>query len=134
MTRFGKALAFCAAAGLAATAPLSASDRPSGEERLAKMLEGRTAGEPKSCINMFGSDSLTVIDKTALVYQAGGKIWVNRTANPDSIDDNDVLIIKKFGTSGLCRTDSITLADRSSGMFSGVLFLEDFVPYEKTES
>lgn len=119
-----------AAAGLVA-APLEARERLSGEQQLAKLIEGRTAGEPTDCIFLTPSQSVTVIDKTALVYKTGGKVWVNRTKNPESIDDDDILVIKKFGGSGLCRTDTVTLADRSTGMFSGVIFLGDFVPYEK---
>lgn len=118
-----------AAAGLVA-APVEAA-RLSGEERLAKLIEGRSAGEPKNCIFTPGNQSMTVIDKTAIVYKSGGKVWVNRTANPEDIDDDDILVIKRFSGSSLCRQDMITLADRSTGMFNGVLFLSDFVPYEK---
>ncbi len=120
-----------AAAGLVA-APLDARPRLTGEEQLAKMIEGRTAGEPQSCIFTPGNNNLTVIDRTAIVYRSGGKVWVNRTANPTDIDDDDILVIRRFSGSSLCRQDQITLADRMSGMFSGVIFLEDFVPYEKT--
>ena len=122
-------VAVAAAAGLV-TAPLEAA-RPSGEERLAKLIEGRVAGEARNCIFTPGNANLTVIDKTAIVYKAGGKVWVNRTANPEQIDDDDILVIRRFSGSSLCRQDIITLADRSTGMFTGVLFLEDFVPYEK---
>lgn len=118
-----------AAAGLVA-APIEAA-RLSGEERLAKLIEGRTAGEPRDCIFTPGNTNLTVIDKTAIVYKQGGKVWVNRTANPEQIDDDDILVIKRFSGSSLCRQDTITLADRATGMFTGVLFLDDFVPYEK---
>lgn len=121
--------AIAAAAGLVA-APLEAA-RLSGEERLAKLIEGRTAGAPQDCIFTSGNANLTVIDKTAIVYRAGGKVWVNRTANPEDIDDDDILVIKRFSGSSLCRQDTITLADRSTGVFTGVIFLEDFVPYEK---
>ena len=119
-----------AAAGLVA-APVDARSRMSGEERLAKLIEGRTAGEPRDCIFTPGNRNLTIIDKTAIVYRAGSKVWVNRTAHPEDIDDNDILIIKRFDGSQLCRQDQITLADRGTGMFSGVIFLTDFVPYEK---
>src|SRR5688572_16396911 len=90
-----------AAAGLVA-APIEAA-RLSGEERLAKLIDGRTAGGPRSCIFMSGGDNLTVIDKTAIVYKRGGKVWVNRTANPEDIDDDDILVIKRFSGSSLCR-------------------------------
>jgi hypothetical protein len=123
------AIALAAAATLV-SAPLGAA-RPSGEERLAKLLEGRVAGTPKSCISTPGHNNMMVLDKTAIVYRAGGKVWVNRTANPQDIDDDDILLVRRFSGSSLCRQDTITLADRQTGMFSGVLFLEDFVPYEK---
>ena len=126
----GTLAVIAAAAGLLA-APLGAA-RLSGEERLAKLIEGRVAGEPKRCISTLGSRGLTIIDKTAIVYKAGNKVWVNRTAHPESIDDDDILVIRKFGDSNrLCRLDNVTTVDRASGMFSGAIFLEDFVPYEK---
>lgn len=118
-----------AAAGLVAM-PLEAA-RPSGEERLAKLIDGRVAGEPRRCLPTLGSRPLTIIDKTAIVYKDGKRVWVNRTAFPQDIDEDDILVIRRFGTANLCRTDMITLADRSTGMFSGAIFLGDFVPYEK---
>lgn len=127
---FGTLAIAAAAAGLV-VAPSAARERPTGEERLAKLIEGRTAGEPKSCIYMNSNRNLTVIDKTAVVYRAGKQVWVNRTANPETLDSDDLMVIRKFSGSTLCRTDSITTADRMSGMMTGVIFLTDFVPYEK---
>lgn len=123
--------ALAAAAALTAGLSPATAARPTGEERLAKLIEGRTAGTPSDCIftTPTGND-LTVIDGTALVYKAGGKLWVNRTRTPDAIDSDDVLVVRRFG-SNLCRTDTITLVDRLTGMFTGVIFLDDFVPYEK---
>lgn len=126
----GTLAVLAAAAGLVA-APLDARNRLSGEEQLAKLIEGRVAGKPADCIFTPGNRNLTVIDKTAIVYKAGGKVWVNRTVHPEDIDDDDILIIKRFDSGQLCRQDQITLADRGTGMFSGVIFLSDFVPYEK---
>lgn len=117
-----------AAAGLAAM-PIEAA-RPSGEERLAKLIGERAPGEPRSCIVVHPSHQLTIIDKTAIVYRQGGRVWVNRTAHPEDLDEDDIMVIRRYGSS-LCRTDMITQVDRSSGIFSGAIFLDDFVPYEK---
>jgi hypothetical protein len=117
-----------AAAGLVA-APIEAG-RLSGEERLAKLIGDRSAGEPRKCIVTNSSQSLTIIDRTAIVYRQGGKVWVNRTAHPQDLDEDDIMVIRRYGSS-LCRTDMITQVDRLSGMFSGAIFLTDFVPYEK---
>lgn len=105
-----------------------------GEQELAKMLEGRVAGEPERCINTFGSGNLRIIDGTALVYRQGKTVWVNRTRNPDSLDDDDYLVIRKYGSSSqLCRLDNVTTQDRGGNFFTGVVFLEDFVPYRKVD-
>ncbi len=133
-----KRLVLTAAAIGALAAPVAAQAEDPvaptrGEAKLAKMLEGRVAGEPESCIRTVGSRSLTQIDDTALVYKDGDTVWVNFTRTPDAIDDNDYLVIKKFGSSSLCRTDQITTYSRTGNFFSGVIFLDDFVPYRKAE-
>lgn len=131
MHKFTALIASCAAATALFAAPaLEAKTKLTGEERLAKMLEGREAGEPVSCIGLFDSHNLRTIDKTALVYKRGGTIWVNRPANPEALGANDVLIIKRTG-SQLCKMDHVTTADQSTHMFSGAVFLGDFVPYRK---
>ena len=136
-----KRLALSAAAiGLLAAPAAQADDHErepaemtKGEKRLAKMLEGRVAGEPESCINTIGARSLTKIDDTALVYKRGDTIWVNYTKTPDAIDDSDYLVIRKFSGSQLCRTDQITTYSRAGNFFSGVIFLDDFIPYRMAE-
>ena len=129
-----------AACGLMATPVLAethegaATEMTKGEAKLAKMLEGREAGEPTSCIHTFSTGNLQVIDGTALVYRQGKTLWVNRTRNPDSLDDDDYLVIRKFGSpSQLCKMDNVTTRDRGSNFFSGVVMLSDFVPYRKAE-
>lgn len=104
-----------------------------GEVKLAKMLDGRVAGEGRSCIRTIGSRNLQQIDGTALVYRDGDTIWVNRTRTPEQIDDSDIMVIRRFSGSSLCRTDNIEMVDRFSGFFSGVLFLDDFVPYRRAD-
>ena len=133
-----KRLVLTAAAIGALAAPVAAQAEDPvaptrGEAKLAKMLEGRVAGEPERCIRTFGSKSLTQIDDTALVYKDGDTVWVNYTNSPDSIDDGDYLVIKKFDATSLCRTDQITTYSRTGNFFSGVIFLDDFIPYRKAE-
>ncbi|MDG6080082.1 hypothetical protein E3U23_12885 [Erythrobacter litoralis] len=132
-----KTLAFAAATlSLAVSAPLAAQDDApvtKGEAKLAEMLEGRVAGEPSNCIRTFGSRNLQQIDDTALVYRDGDTVWVNYTKSPSSIDDDDYLVIRKFTNSQLCRTDQVTTRDRFGNFFSGVIILDDFIPYRMPE-
>ncbi|MEL7198100.1 MAG: hypothetical protein AAGL10_07270 [Pseudomonadota bacterium] len=104
-----------------------------GEKRLAKLIEGRVAGEPVRCIRSFPNNRLTVIDDTAYVYGRGKTIYVQKTKNPDRIDRDDVLVQRRFTPSQLCRLDVVTTIDRVSGIFSGAIFFEDFVPYTRID-
>lgn len=128
-----KFLLACAAASLAAATGAHAADdtiASKGEARLAKMLEGRTAGKPQSCISAMVGSNLQIVDRTAIVYDAGRTIYVARPEDPRSLDTNDILVIKRTG-SQLCKQDIIHTVDRTSGFMTGVVFLGDFVPYTK---
>jgi hypothetical protein len=122
--------AFAAVALAAGCATYDGGNNAEGEARLAAMLEGRTAGEPRSCISASVDSRLKIIDRTAVVYDAGRTIYVARPENPQSLDTQDVLIINRFG-SQLCKQDVIRTADRTLGFTTGIVFLGDFVPYTR---
>ncbi|AKQ40924.1 hypothetical protein CP97_00970 [Aurantiacibacter atlanticus] len=122
-----------AAAALALTAPASAHDRQErSDEAFAELVEGRVAGEPQSCIRAFRSNRLRVIENVGIAYERGDTLWVARTDNPRDLGPWDIPIIRRHG-SQLCRHDVRETVDRSSGMFSGILFLNEFVPYRRAE-
>ncbi|QFT76627.1 hypothetical protein [Erythrobacter sp. THAF29] len=137
-----------AAAGAAAALALVASqpavaDEPEaedavemtkGEKKLAKILEGRVAGEPQNCIRTRLNNRLRVIDETAYVYGSGRTIYVQRTKNPEDIDRDDVLIQRRFSASQLCKLDIVTKAERAGGIFTGVVFFDEFIPYTRVEN
>ena len=104
-----------------------------GEKRLAKLLEGRVAGEPVRCIRTFPNMPMETIDKTAYVYGRGNTIYVQRTRNPEDIDGSDALVTRRFNASELCRLDVMTTIDRNVGFFTGAVFFEDFIPYTRVK-
>lgn len=120
-----------AALALGATSATAADQAEKGEARLAKMLEGRVAGEPVRCITTFRSNQPQIIPRVALVQDEGETIYVSRPANPRSLDSFDILVIDRFSPSRLCVEDRMRTIDRSSGMLTGIVFLEEFVPYTK---
>jgi hypothetical protein len=101
-----------------------------GEAELARLLEGRTAGEPVSCISATNSNRIRVIEHVGIVYDAGKTVYVSRATHPKSLGTWDVPVINRFG-SQLCKTDIVRTIDRSGGFVSGIVFLTDFVPYTK---
>ena len=99
-----------------------------GEARLAEMIQGKTAGEARSCIPAAISSRLEVIDEAAVVYDAGDTVYVARPNNPESLDDRDVLVIERTGGQ-LCKQDIVRTIDRSLGYSTGAVFLGDWIPY-----
>lgn len=125
--------ALIAAAALAAT-PATAAEKRDPETALAKLLEGRVAGEPQNCIMLSSVTSSQVIDKTAIVYRIGSTLWVNRPKNgAESLDDDDILVTKTTGNQ-LCSIDTVELRDSSSRTYAGFVSLGDFVPYRRPDT
>ena len=127
------AIAAAALAALALPGAAMADEQPDakGEAELAKMIEGRVAGKPVRCLPTTAMSQTTVIDKAAIVYRAGSKLYVNRPrSGADQLDDDDILVTKIYG-SQLCNIDKVDLVDRTSRMWSGFVVLGDFVPYTK---
>lgn len=122
-----------AATALAAT-PAVAKEKLAPEAQLAKLLEGRTAGEPQDCITLSSVSDSQVIDKTAIVYRIGGTLWVNRpTTGAESLND-DVVLVTKLSTGRLCSIDTVELHDRTSNFYRGFVGLGKFVPYRRAAS
>jgi hypothetical protein len=114
----------------AVAAPALGAAKADGETQLARELEGRTAGEPVSCISLRDTRSSRIIKGTAIVYESGSTLYVNRPRGAQSLDGWDVLVTKLHGSS-LCRMDSVQLYDPSARMQTGFVILGDFVPYRK---
>ena len=124
-------LSLAAAATLAA--PASAAPRLHGEAKLAKLLEGRTAGAPVDCIDLSRVYSTQIVDGTAIVYDSGRTLYVNRPrGGAESLDRGDTMVLKPFDHR-LCRIDTVQMFEQGARFFKGSVFLGDFVPYTKDE-
>ncbi|WP_447765206.1 hypothetical protein [Sphingopyxis panaciterrae] len=123
-----------AAAVAAAPGVAAAKEKLAPEAQLEKLLDGRVAGEPQSCIPLASASSSQIIDKTAIVYRIGSTMWVNRPkSGADTLNDDDILVTKLTG-SQLCSIDTIELHDRTSHMYSGFVSLGEFVPYRRAKA
>ncbi len=125
-----------AALGIAAlvATPALAGDKLTGEQQLAKLLQGRVAEKPVNCIPILsGDEQTTVIDKTAIVYGWGDVIYVNRPTNADSLNSDDILISHPTSDQN-CSIDTIQLRDRSTHMYDGFVGLQQFVPWRRVKA
>lgn len=111
--------------------PAEAGQRRNPEQQLEQALRGRVAGEPVSCINLRRVRNSQVIDRTAILYDTGGTIYVNRPrAGSESLNDWGTQVVRSFNGQ-LCSIDTLTMIDRGSGSFRGIVFLGEFVPYRR---
>ena len=118
-------------AGLVLAVPGQARERLAPEAELARALEGRVAGEAVDCVNLQRIHSTRIIQDTAILYDAGSIIYVNRPrSGAESLDRWDTLLTRTFG-SRLCSIDTVRLLDSGSQIATGLVFLGDFVPYRK---
>jgi len=127
------ALVLAAGTALLATPAAMAGERLSGEAKLAKILEGRVAGEPVDCIYMPRVRDSRIIDKTAIVYDGGSTIWVNRPpVGADRLDSDDVMVIQPTG-SQLCSVDTVQLRESTQLFWNGFVGRGEFVPYTRAK-
>jgi hypothetical protein len=124
------ALVAAALAVLATGSALQARDKLTGEQQLAKLLEGRVAEKPVNCIPLSSSHDARIIDKTAIVYDWGNVIYVNRPHDARDLDSNDIMVTDIHG-SQLCSVDVVRMRDRTSFTYDGFVGLGEFVPYRR---
>ena len=104
------------------------------EEELARALRGRVAEAPVQCIDLHRVRSSRIITDTAILYDAGSVIYVNRPENgADQLNQWDTMVTRTPSTR-LCNVDTVTMVDRASHSFTGVVFLGDFVPYRRVRN
>ena len=117
-----------------AAVPAQARERLSPEAELARALDGRVAGEPVNCINLHSIRGSSVVRGTALLYDAGSVIYVNRPrAGAEQLNDWTTQVSRPFGNR-LCSIDPVQLIDPVTGSFHGTVFLDEWVPYRRVSS
>lgn len=100
---------------------------------LDKRLEGRTAGEGKSCISGNDQRNMTVISDDILLFSSSRNaktIYVNKPYGGCRNADRNILVYRR-STAALCRGDIIQLVDNTSGMTVGSCAFGEFVPYTR---
>ena len=104
------------------------------EAELNRALRGRVAGEPVDCIDLHRVRSSRIITDTAIIYDAGGVVYVNRPRNgADELNQWDAMVTRT-PTTRLCSVDVVRMVDQGTQTLTGVVFLGDFVPYRRVRN
>jgi hypothetical protein len=114
--------------------PAYAERDRSPQAELARATEGRVAGEPVSCISLHAVQSSHIIPNTAIVYNAGGVVYVNRPRNgAESLNRFDTMVTN-LTSDRLCSVDTVRMVDLQSHTLTGLVFLGEFVPYRRVRT
>jgi len=123
-----------AAAALLATAAAALARPHDPQAEMAKALKGRVPGKPVNCIFLPRIRNTQIIDRTAILYDAGDTIYVNRPrGGAQDLSDWDVLVTKTTG-SQLCSIDIVRLYERGTHVQKGFVNLGEFVPYTRVRA
>lgn len=134
----GKVLA--AAAVLAVLVSSGAqAENAKGQERLAKLLEGRTIRAGLPCLETRKIITTEIVTGTAIVYRLRGSqtLYVNiPTAGLDDLNSNNAVTVGQTQT--LCEGNSIFVGDNgghgAAPGYTGSIRLGEFVPWVKDEA
>lgn len=122
-------LALSALAVLAA--PVAAQDEPDREAELAGVLESwQPSGPPERCLNVRRANVLRVINRTAIVYRLGGRLYVNRPVGGAEYLDRRDSVVSRRGGYLLCAGEMIELTDPYSGIVR-LVTVGSFEPYRR---
>ncbi len=103
------------------------------QAKLDQRLEGRTAGEPQSCIGFNDQREMTVISDDILIFGSrrnANTIYVNKPYGGCYNADRNILSYSR-PTSSLCKGEIIQMIDNMSRMPMGSCAFGEFVPYTK---
>ncbi|MXP11136.1 hypothetical protein [Pseudoblastomonas halimionae] len=129
-------LASVAALGLVAGPALAKDDsqQTRGEQQLERLIGDRVAGDPERCVTTFANARITIVDGEGIVVRNGSTVYLNRTSNPESLDADDILVIRRYGIdSNLCENEQLETYSRSGNFLTGLVSLEEFVPYARAD-
>ncbi|APG63836.1 hypothetical protein LPB140_11770 [Sphingorhabdus lutea] len=120
-------LSSCASYDNQERAPISEKD----SKQLAKLLDGKVAGEPMRCLSHSRTGNFVPIsDDLLLIRVSKNLVYKNDLRGRcNGLARNwDVIVTKSFGSSH-CQGDTIKLVDRVTGLEGGFCSFGEFTPY-----
>ena len=97
-----------------------------------KLLAGRTAGPPQSCLpSTFADRGGQIFNDGSILYRGQqSRLYVNRVADCPTLNSNRAIVSRTTG-GPLCRGDIIEIVNPPAPGVLGACQLGDFVPYDR---
>ena len=100
------------------------------QQNFDKALAGKVAGKPESCLPLYRSNDMTVIDDDTILYRDGRTTYVNQPLGGcNNLGNGSYALVTRSTGSQLCRGDIAEVRDMTAGITVGSCALGDFVPY-----
>jgi hypothetical protein len=99
---------------------------------LARILAGRTAGPPQSCILTQSDLTLHAVDQTTIAYGLGSTIYVNHVGSCPGLRELSTIIVVSSSGSQYCRGDRIRANEPGSIIPGAPCNLGDWIPYRRS--
>lgn len=101
------------------------------EAHLDKLIAGKVASRPISCLPHYSTKDMVVIDDGTVVFKNGRTVYRNdfQGGTCSNLGRGHYALVTKTSGIGLCRGDIAEVSDISAGITVGSCVLGDFVPY-----
>lgn len=119
------------------TAPEPMTRSAEAEAQLSKLLAGKTAGRPVSCLQSWQSGNMVVIDdNTVLFRDSPTRVYRNdfRGYGCQNLGSGRYTLVTRSSGPSLCSGDIAQVVDLGSGINLGSCVMGDFVPYDSRRS
>ena len=123
--------------GLVACTTTAAQQQPlrsaAKQQEYDRLLAGKAAGPPQSCLPHYRSNDMVVIDESTVAFRQGSsRVYVNHMQGGcTNLGGPYALVTKTLGSAQLCRGDIGQVVDLHNHFTVGSCVFGDFVPYSK---
>jgi len=114
-----------------ATAPEPATRGAEAQRNFERLIAGKTAGAPQTCVPTINTSDLTIIDGRTIAYRLGSRTTyiVHLSGGCSGLTSGYTLVTEHFGGSGPCRGDAARVVDLTSRIPVGSCIVNQIVPY-----
>jgi hypothetical protein len=102
------------------------------QQKLSRLLAGKVAGPPQSCLPSYRQKDMTVIDDYTIAFRDGvDRVWITKPRGGCNLlaSGSYALVTRSGGGLGLCRGDIGNVVDTMNHVTVGSCVLSDFIPY-----
>ena len=101
------------------------------QQKLTRLLAGKVAGAPQSCLPSYRQKDMTVIDDYTIAFRDGtNRVWLNKPPGGcNLLSAGPYALVTHTSIGSTCRGDIASVMDTINHASVGSCVFSDFVPY-----